>query len=113
MIKHHVPAMVEVWMTHGSVGITLGRSVSIVPICTLVSKYFCCSPHNTALELTEDLPSTEVLERWAGEPVKAVIIPTKIFLTNKAGYPALSQKHKMFLIKMFKVVLFDVLAKTL
>lgn len=41
--------------------------------------------------MTEDLPSREVLQRWRGEPVRAVIFPTPIFLTNKKGYPVLSK----------------------
>lgn len=42
-------------------------------------------------EITEDLPSRDVLLRWLGEPVKAIIVPTSIFLTNKKGYPVLSR----------------------
>lgn len=41
--------------------------------------------------MTEDLPSREVLQRWRGEPVRALIFPTSIFLTNKKGYPVLSK----------------------
>lgn len=37
------------------------------------------------LELTADLPSQELLKRWLGEPVKAIIIPTSIFHNNKKG----------------------------
>ncbi|KAI0983726.1 hypothetical protein GJ496_008284 [Pomphorhynchus laevis] len=33
--------------------------------------------------------STDQLNRWLAEPVGFIIIPTKMFLTNKAGYPAL------------------------
>ena len=36
-----------------------------------------------ALELTEVLPSASEMERWQGEPVKAVILPTNIFLSNR------------------------------
>lgn len=38
------------------------------------------------LELSADLPSEEVLERWLGEPIKAIILPTSIFHNNKKGY---------------------------
>jgi protein arginine N-methyltransferase 5 len=56
-----------------------------------------------ALELTEDLPATDrELWRWFAEPVKAVIVPTGIFLTNKQGYPVLAQRHKSFLTHMFR-----------
>src|SRR6266498_1507578 len=44
-----------------------------------------------ALELPADLPDGVYLERWFAEPIKAVILPTKIFLTNAKGYPVLSK----------------------
>lgn len=37
------------------------------------------------IELSADLPSQEVLNRWLGEPIKAVIIPTSLFMSNKKG----------------------------
>lgn len=37
------------------------------------------------LELSADLPSQEVIKRWLGEPVKAIIVPTSIFHNNKKG----------------------------
>ncbi|CAH1396442.1 unnamed protein product [Nezara viridula] len=49
-----------------------------------------------ALLLATDLPSQEVQNRWLGEPIKAVIIPTSIFLTNRKGYPVLSRSHQTF-----------------
>jgi len=55
-----------------------------------------------ALELTGDLPSHEELQKWYGEPVKALIVPTDIFLTNKMGYPTLSKSHQAFINSMFK-----------
>ena len=56
-----------------------------------------------ALEMTEDLPTrTEVLQRWGGEPVKALIFPTSIFLTNKKGYPVLSKAHQAFVLEMYQ-----------
>eukprot|EP01117_Protostelium_nocturnum_P013830 TRINITY_DN5206_c0_g1_i2.p1 TRINITY_DN5206_c0_g1~~TRINITY_DN5206_c0_g1_i2.p1 ORF type:complete len:626 (+),score=226.31 TRINITY_DN5206_c0_g1_i2:52-1929(+) len=64
-----------------------------------------CDQHaslSVALELTEDLPGEGVLKRWLGEPVKAVIIPTKIFMTNKSGFPVLSKRHQQFLIQLFR-----------
>lgn len=55
------------------------------------------------LELTADLPSTErELERWFAEPVRAVIVPADIFLTNKQGFPVLSKRHKAFLLQAFR-----------
>lgn len=48
-----------------------------------------------ALELGPDLPdSNEELERWCGEPVRAVLLPTSAFLLNKKGFPTLSRSER-------------------
>ena len=52
-------------------------------------RLFCC------LELSEDLPDDEMeLRRWAAEPLKALILPTRIFIENKKGFPVLSKQHQ-------------------
>ncbi len=56
-----------------------------------------------ALELSADLPSPEVLDSWCGEPIKALIVPTSVFLTNKKGYPVLSRAHQAFVKRCYKV----------
>mmetsp|Transcript_56820 Transcript_56820/g.122866 ORF Transcript_56820/g.122866 Transcript_56820/m.122866 type:complete len:611 (+) Transcript_56820:71-1903(+) len=56
-----------------------------------------------ALELTADLPSTDrELDRWFAEPVRAIIVPADIFLTNKQSFPVLSKRHKAFLLRFFR-----------
>lgn len=63
-----------------------------------------CDYHKSvylALELSIDLPDQQELDRWLGEPIKAVIAPTSIFLTNKTGFPVLSRPHQVFLSKLF------------
>ncbi|KAK3907651.1 Protein arginine N-methyltransferase 5 [Frankliniella fusca] len=52
-----------------------------------------------ALEVSADLPATEEIERWLGEPVRCLILPTSLFLTNKKGYPVLSKAHQTLLRK--------------
>ncbi|XP_063367944.1 protein arginine N-methyltransferase 5 [Cydia amplana] len=52
------------------------------------------------LELSADLPSEEIMARWLGEPVKAVVLPTNIFHSNKKGYPVLSRAHQQVLISL-------------
>lgn len=37
------------------------------------------------LEISANLPSQEIIKRWLGEPIKAIILPTAIFHTNKKG----------------------------
>lgn len=63
-----------------------------------------CDYHKSvylALELTTDLPDEQELDRWLGEPIKAVIAPTSIFLTNNAGFPVLSRPHQIFINRLF------------
>lgn len=52
------------------------------------------------LELSADLPSEDLLKRWLGEPVKAIIVPTSIFHNNKKGYPVLSRAHQQLVVNM-------------
>lgn len=53
-----------------------------------------------ALELGAEPPTEARLKRWLGEPVKALIISTRLFLTNKRGYPVLSRQLQV-LIRQF------------
>ncbi|ESN96246.1 hypothetical protein HELRODRAFT_68344 [Helobdella robusta] len=55
------------------------------------------------LEITADLPSDAEITRWLGEPVKAIILSTKLFLTNRKGYPVLPRSHQLLLKKFFKL----------
>ncbi|KPI93226.1 Protein arginine N-methyltransferase 5 [Papilio xuthus] len=52
------------------------------------------------LELSADIPPQEILKRWLGEPVKAIVIPTSIFHNNKKGYPVLSRAHQQLVVNM-------------
>ncbi|KAK3086104.1 hypothetical protein FSP39_013632 [Pinctada imbricata] len=58
---------------------------------------------SVALELTANLPSEDVINRWLSEPVKCVVISTSLFLTNKRGYPVLSKAHQMLIHRLFKL----------
>ncbi|KAF9437106.1 hypothetical protein BGZ76_001979 [Entomortierella beljakovae] len=55
-----------------------------------------------ALELSTTLPTDEVLQRWFAEPIKAVIIPEEVFLTNNKGYPVLSKRHQQVVRKFLR-----------
>lgn len=37
------------------------------------------------LEISADLPSQDILNRWLGEPVRAIVVPTSLFHNNKKG----------------------------
>lgn len=52
------------------------------------------------LEFTANLPNYAILERWFGEPIKAVVVPTSIFITNRKGYPTLPIAHQRVLLSM-------------
>ncbi|XP_051175456.1 protein arginine N-methyltransferase 5 [Leptopilina boulardi] len=53
-----------------------------------------------ALIVSHDLPEEEEISRWLGEPIKCLILPTTLFMSNKKGYPVLGKAHQMF-IKRF------------
>ncbi|KAG0086915.1 hypothetical protein BGZ93_003331 [Podila epicladia] len=55
-----------------------------------------------ALELSGALPSDAVLDRWFAEPVKVIVLPEDIFLTNNKGYPVLSKRHQHVVRKFIK-----------
>ena len=62
--------------------------------------------HSTKLGVLLVVPVTltgaSVIDRWLGEPVKAVLLPTAAFLTNRKGFPVLSRQHQELLAKVFK-----------
>ena len=56
------------------------------------------------LELNcKNIKNDLIMKRWLGEPLKALIIPTNIFMTNKRGYPVLSKETQNVLQKFFKM----------
>lgn len=65
----------------------------------------CCNSRKLglALELSPTLPNISVLDRWCGEPIKVVVVPTDVFLTNRKGYPVLPRTHQALLHKLFKL----------
>lgn len=55
-----------------------------------------------ALELDGNFDNW-VLERWIAEPVSMLIVPTKIFRSNKSGFPVLLKVYQQFIFKILKV----------
>ena len=51
------------------------------------------------LDLGETLPDREGLGRWWGEPVRAILIKTENFESNRGGYPILSNEHMEFVVR--------------
>ena len=65
-----------------------------------------CDHHKklgVALELTSNLPSNDIIERWLGEPIKTVILPTKLFLSDQKGRAVLPKAHQALVQRLFKV----------
>ena len=55
------------------------------------------------LEVQSEVPRLEEVLRWHGEPVKALLLPTSAFLTNRRGYPTLSKAHQELLTRFFQL----------
>lgn len=56
-----------------------------------------CEAHNlmgVVLLIPADLPPQPLIDRWLGEPVRSLLLPTSLFTTNKKGYPVLSRAHQ-------------------
>ncbi|GAA5898508.1 protein arginine N-methyltransferase [Sporobolomyces salmoneus] len=61
------------------------------------------SPRLTlTLDLSNPLPPTRSLGRWAAEPVKHIFLPCSTFIPNAKGYPVLSKSMQAFLKSMFR-----------
>ena len=62
--------------------------------------------HSTKLGVLLVVPITltdaSAVDRWLGEPAKAVLLPTAAFLTNRKGFPVLSRPHQDLLAKVFQ-----------
>ncbi|KAG8037995.1 hypothetical protein G9C98_006320 [Cotesia typhae] len=50
-----------------------------------------------ALIVSHDLPEEDEINRWLGEPIKCLILPTTLFITNKKGYPVLGRAHQVLI----------------
>lgn len=49
------------------------------------------------------VPSHSAIQRWFGEPVRAIVVPTSVFQTNKRGFPALPKAHQAVLVSFFQL----------
>ena len=46
------------------------------------------------LQLSETMPPDGEIERWLGEPVKALALPASIFIRNRKGFPVLPKAQQ-------------------
>lgn len=54
------------------------------------------------LEVSANLPPARLIRRWLGQPLRAVVLPTDVFTTNKRGYPVLSKAHQELVAVCYK-----------
>ena len=65
-----------------------------------------CGHHSkigVLLEVPEILPPQQQIDRWLGEPIRALLLRTTVFQTNKRGYPTLSKAHQDMLLLFFRL----------
>uniref|UniRef100_A0A672LNB0 Protein arginine N-methyltransferase 5 n=1 Tax=Sinocyclocheilus grahami TaxID=75366 RepID=A0A672LNB0_SINGR len=89
----------------------LGLPAFMIPLrgphCANLARILTLCDYNKriclAIEIGADLPSDTLIDKWLGEPIKAAILPTSIFLTNKKGFPVLSKAHQRIIFRLFKL----------
>lgn len=60
---------------------------------------------NVALQLTDETIFTdEEINQWTSERVKAILIPSEMFVMNKKGYPVLIKPIQSFLLHFITVI---------
>jgi len=61
-----------------------------------------------ALLISENLPSdnhdemSSIMSRWSAEPIKAVILSTRLFVNNKSGHPSLRKKFRPLVASLLR-----------
>lgn len=101
-------AELQPWLWWNKIAQLLDYHSKVYPVLgetekTIVCNVFRLTYFESLVELSADVPSERAQQRWLGEPVRAVILPTKIFTTNAKGFPVLSPGHQQFVIKLIKV----------
>uniref|UniRef100_A0A673XMK7 Protein arginine N-methyltransferase 5 n=1 Tax=Salmo trutta TaxID=8032 RepID=A0A673XMK7_SALTR len=88
----------------------LGLPAFMIPLkgphCANLARVTLCDYNKRiclAIEVGADMPTNAVIDKWLGEPIKAAILPTRIFLTNKKGFPVLSKAHQQIIFRLFKL----------
>lgn len=70
--------------------------------CTLFTLCEQSSLLGVALVVPPDLPCKRAVARWLAQPLKALLLPTSVFTTNKRGYPILSKAHQELLSTAYR-----------
>lgn len=46
------------------------------------------------VQVPAEMPPASEVERWLGEPVKALALPASAFIRNRKGFPVLPKAHQ-------------------
>lgn len=46
------------------------------------------------MQVPHELPPQQEIDRWIGEPVKALALPASVFSRNRKGFPVLPKAHQ-------------------
>lgn len=65
-----------------------------------------------AIRLTAILPCDKIIDKWLGEPVKMLVIPTNIFIINNSGFPILPKSHQVVVKKFMTLKGIEVIIRT-
>eukprot|EP00775_Hariotina_reticulata_P012234 gene12234-12372_t len=77
------------------------QPLSFTSFETQLTQGLMCSA-GVALEVPAELPPGNAVNRWLAQPLKALLLPTSVFGTNKRGYPVLPKGHQDLLAKAYK-----------
>ncbi len=53
--------------------------------------------------MPHELPAPAEVERWVGEPVKALALPASVFTRNRKGFPVLPKGHQELLSRFLQL----------
>lgn len=90
----------SLWM---KVPIRHGQDVNMDPWCVWDNVRFQCCHHGrlgVVLEIDET-STTADFDRWLGEPIRAILLSSKLFMMNGKGYPILPEHVARLLVMAF------------
>lgn len=56
-----------------------------------------------AIQLCEEVPSELEMQRWLGEPIEYIIVPSFLFIPNNNNYPVLPKKYQDIVGQFFQL----------
>lgn len=81
------PDAPDPWQAWNNIRVLCGHNPSLVVV----------------LVLTRDTKDDEKLERWLSEPIRAVVLPTSLFVMNRKGFPSFIKRHQRIVLKLMRM----------